>query len=763
MSPEQLAAKDLDARTDLFSFGAVLYEMATGMLPFRGDSTAMVTMAILQKAPTPVLRLNPDAPSKLDDVISKALEKDRNLRYQHAADMRSDLRRLKRDTDSRSGVVEVSELGAAGGGGGWAAQISSGDASGAGGAGRGSTGPLTTRAASGVGVGVGALEGSGSSSTVIVEAAKKHKIGVGAGLFIALAVIAAAGYGVYALIGGKAAPEPFENFSVTQLTNNGKTSAAAISTDGKYLLSVIAQNGQDGLWLKNIPTNSDTQVVAPAGLQIVSPEFSPDGNWMIYYRKAEKATQSAFDLYRAPVLGGASAVLRRDIDTGVSFSPDGKQMAYMRANDPDVGTTLTLIANADGSGEKVVNRQAGANVLLSVAWSPDGKQLVRLRMSDDQLHQILEVQDLKSGKISRLATPTELFLNGRPVWAPDGAGVYLVYDTKFRALKRSQIGYLAYPSERLRPITKDTNQYGSISVSGDGKTLAAVQVKRKQTFYVLPATGFSGAEPPPAGAQAADLFKFDWTPQGDVLMDNEHSIEKMSVDGSKRATLINDPAALTVAGSVCESGHYFVYEWMGHAGVGTVNVWRADMDGSNAKQLSQGTVDIAPACSADGKWIYYNDYSNQRIMRIPASGGKGEIVPGSEIPNSIIADIGFDLSKDGKTMAYLITMQPSAGQSKPYIAFLDLETGKSRLMEPDPRIANYPHYAPGEKAVVYALDDGTSNLWEQSVEGGPAKKITNFGPGRFQGRFEFSADGKQLGVLMGASESDVVLFRDEGK
>src|SRR5215468_8199947 len=271
MSPEQARGEEIDLRSDLFSFGAVLYEMATGALPFKGNTSAVIFDAILNRAPVAPVRLNPEITQELERIINKSLEKDPDLRYQTASELRSDLKRLKRDTDSGRSV-SVSRDSAA------AAQTA-----------RETAQPSSSPSSS-------------SSATVIVEGVKRHKLGtIVAGVF-ALLLIAAAGFGVYSFLGARR-PIPFQSMTISKITESGNARRAAISPDGKYIVYALEEHPGESLWLRHLATNSTVQVVPAApGAAFTGITFTPDGNYF-YFTRTDPAVAGVNNVYQAAVLG----------------------------------------------------------------------------------------------------------------------------------------------------------------------------------------------------------------------------------------------------------------------------------------------------------------------------------------------------------------------------------------------------------------------------------------------------------------------------
>jgi len=726
MSPEQAMGEDLDARTDLFSFGAVLYEMATGALAYSGATSAAIFDAILHKAPVPPVRLNAELPAEIERIIDKALEKDRKLRYQHASEMRADLQRLKRDTDSgRVAIGQPRHEATA------AAHVSPKDSS----------------------------ASHASSSSAMVEAAKQHKIGLFASALIALALVIAAGYGLYSFFGGKRA-SPFENFTITQVTDSGKTIAAAISPDAKYLLSVMEDKGKESLWLRHVQTSSDTQVIAPADALYGSLAFSPDGNYIYFLRAIDKVGEGS-NLLRAPVLGGTPQVIVHDVDTRITFAPDGQRFAFVRGMDPDIEKFQVLTANADGTNESKFADGSIASLSNSVAWSPDGKQIASAMPSFENAMSVIQIQDMPSAKVRTLSRFNNLLVL-ELAWLPDARGLVATYQHNATPYARSQLAFVSEPAGQLRPITRDTNNYQTITLSADGKTLATVQQRAIQTFYVLPAAGFTENTPDPAPAQIKESIFFGWSGNGTIYFDDMDSLVRMSADGEDKTKLVSDPGSQIIHPSSCQDGHYVVFTWAGRSSSNKTNIWRVNADGSNPTQLTDGMQDLAPECSPDGKWVLYDDVQDLQVKRLSIDGGTPEIVPGTIIPASYFHD-GLSIARDGKLLAFLTTGNQNSAPHK--IALVSLNAGPqspTRLLDPDPRVAEAPQLTPGGEAVVYPIrENGTDNLWLQPLDGSRGRRITNFKSDTIP-TFRFSPDGKNIGVMRSHLESDVVLLHDAG-
>ena len=741
MSPEQVRAKPLDARTDLFSFGVVLYEMATGSLPFRGESSGVIFKSILDAAPTPAVRFNPDLPAKLDDVINRALEKDRDLRYQHASDIRAELTRLKRDTDSnRSGSAAIAHFDSS------AATIT---------AGAGSSAHQSGISASGVRSHSGVTQSS--SSSVVVEAARQHKGMLFGGFAVLLLVIAAAAYGGYSLFANRSATVPFQNFAVNQVTNSGLATSAAISPDGKYVVSVISDNGRESLWLRNIATGSNTQVLNPEPFNIRSPAFSPDGNY-IFFRKAADATQSVFSLFRMPVLGGTPQLLVGDVDNGPGISPSGKRMAYLRGNDPDPGQYRLLSANLDGSDEQIL-QIAPLPIPDNLSWSPDGTRIAFISYSQGEAQGQISIFDLAGKKETPLTSfPDKLFTD--LTWTPDGHGLVVNYRASGSATQ--QLGFVSYPGGRFQSLTNDTRGYTRLSLSADGKSMVSIQRQQSDTVSSQPATG-TGALTAVSGIPNQSVVRgVGWGGRGDLLVTTETAILRMSSDGTRQTTLLNDPAERIFFSSICPRGGPILFSTYLREGKTSINIWRIEADGSRPRQLTTGKDEEFPLCSADGSSFYYFDQAT-RIMKMSIGGGSPEWVKASAVPNGFMSG-ALNSSPDGKWMPEILTStDPGTQVSTHKIALIDVSgnlDAAAKYLEVRADVHRFIGFLPDGKALAYTVvENGVGNIWAQPLDGSKGHMLTNFTSDQISA-FQFSPDGKTLTVARSHVVSDVVLLRD---
>jgi eukaryotic-like serine/threonine-protein kinase len=489
--------------------------------------------------------------------------------------------------------------------------------------------------------------------------------------------------------------------------------------------------------------------------------FSPDGNYF-YFRKNTNALSTHRDLYRAPVLGGNPQIIVRNVESNITFSPDGHRIAYVRANDPEVGKYRLLTATMDGNDEKVLQIvQIGSSTDFAhhSAWSPSGKEIAYTLIQPGNAMGGIDLFNLETGNARRLATFEDKYVSALR-WLPDGRQILVNYWTRPDVF-RGQIGWLSSTGGDIRPITRDTNKYDSLTTSADGKTLATVQTKITTNVYLLPAAGTLSTDVEPLSSQVRDILGVNWTADGDLLLGNGPRLWRVGQDGKNATQLLADSHAYLSWSLVC--GRYLVFGWAFHGDNSSVNIWRANSGGSNVVRLTDGRRDLHPVCSQDQKWVFYYDAPAQGLKRVSLDGsGKPETLPHSSDFQGFIVWSNMEMSTDETTLAYVVEVTDSATQQGTLkIALLNLESPTApRLLDANPQISGGVQFTPDKEAIAYPIrDNGVDNLWVQPLNGSTGHQITNFKSDQIV-QFHWSPDGKKLAVLREHSESSVVLIQE---
>ena len=752
MSPEQALGREVDQRSDIFSFGVVLYEMATGRLPFNGDTVTETIDRIAHSQPEAIARLNYDVPSELEVIIKKALRKDREERYQTIHDALVDLKELRRELDISAGIERSlpppSRSGAV------ATEIFDSPPS----ARSGIVAPTSTTSIS--------ASHPTSSAEYIATGIKRNKtlvaliavavIVIGAGV-LSLAAVAIWKYNIKRLAQMERPPGGPSTFKITRLTSTGKAIEAAISPDGKWVVYAVKEGNQRSLHVRQIATTSDVQIVAPAEMRMGRQTFSADGNYLFY--NAFDQNNESGTLYQVPSLGGIPRKLLTDLISPITLSPDGKRIAFIRNNESVSGEDQLIVANIDGSGEQ---KLAGRRVDKwfnsgGCGWSPDGKVIACPGGSyTGGFHTCVIVIDAASGAQTEF-TQENFSDMGRVSWLSDGSGV--VVNAAAKDSQLSQLWLIAYPSGAARRISSDLNDYSGTSLTADSKTFVTVQNDPTANIWIAP---ISNAET----ARQITTGKLDGTkgvvfaPDGRIVYtvntQGTNDIWIMNADGTNQRPLATDPSEDSFP-AVTPDGRYVVFT--SERG-GFPSIWRMDLDGANLKQLtSGGQEDYTQSVSPDGRWVLFDSWRSGRRTPWKVSIDGGE-------PTQVIDKFTTSprFSPDGKWIASYFQDEQAGSPWRIIIAPAD-GNGPVKVMDlvavaDQIALGAGVVWAPDGRSIWYvSTRDGTPNLYSQSIDGGPPKQLSKFTDNGV-GVFIFSRDGKTIAFMRGTERSDVVLISD---
>jgi Tol biopolymer transport system component/DNA-binding winged helix-turn-helix (wHTH) protein len=573
---------------------------------------------------------------------------------------------------------------------------------------------------------------------------------IGGATVLVLGVAFAVRQYVKSKLPGRAQQQSFQNMHVSRFTASGNVLNAAISPDGKYVATVITENGMQSLWMREVAANTSAiRVVAPALVEYWGLTFSNDSNFIYYVSWVRNASDA--ELYELPVFGGTPRKLPAVLDSPISFSPSGDRFAYVFSSSSKGESYLTISDLSGKNVETIASRPKPQSFALypgGPGWSPDGKFIAYGAGSSSQMQIVVANVQTKEERPLNSQSWKEI---GRVIWLRDGSGV--IFSGRDQMDAPRQLWFVSYPDGALRKITNDLDDYTSVSLTGDGKTLAAVHTREKSSISVANARNDPTNATEIFSEVGAGRERITWTPDNRLLFCSRASgnwdIWSMNKDGSGAKQLTFDLHNDLFPAISADGASIFFASDRG----GNFNIWRMKHDGNDPVQLTRGAMESLPEVSADGQWVVYaqNISYEPSSWKMSAMGGEPERLSSALSSRPVV-------SPDGKQVAYVyldekewgVAVRPLSGNN---------ESAK-KYPFPSTVLSRFFRWSPDGQSIAYiAAEAGAADVWLQPLNGGPAKRLTNF---KREGlmSFAWSFDGQWSAYIHSTATSDVVLLKD---